>query len=129
MKTRNYKYLAMGGLALFTALLPACGEAHDTATSSSQELYRSKCAQCHGTTAAGDVGPNISGSTGAGIGAWTRAQFFAAVRAGVDDEGQQLCARMPHFSQSALSDEQLAGIHDYLLTVVNDAESKASGCR
>jgi mono/diheme cytochrome c family protein len=97
--------------------------------STSQGLYRSNCARCHGATAAGDIGPNISGSTSAGIGAWTREQFRKAVRAGVDDQGQPLCERMPHFSEGALSDEQLNGIHDYLLTVMNDRESKASGCR
>ena len=132
MGTRNYDWLAaVSGFALFAWLLPACGGggANDTTTSSSQQLYRSNCAQCHGAAAAGDIGPNISGSTRAGIGGWTREQFFKAVRGGVDDEGQQLCAQMPHFSESALSDEQLASIHDYLLTVVNDREVTASGCR
>ena len=130
MGTRSYDLLAaVGGFALFAWLLPACGGTDDTTMSSNQQLYRSNCAQCHGATAAGDVGPNISGSTRAGIGGWTREQFFKAVRGGVDDEGQQLCAQMPHFSESALSNEQLASIHDYLLTVMNDREVTASGCR
>jgi mono/diheme cytochrome c family protein len=130
MGNRTYQLLAVvGEFAFFAWLLAACGGANDTTMSGGEGLYRSSCAQCHGITAAGDVGPNISGSTRAGIGGWTRQQFFKAVRAGVDDEGQELCAQMPHFSQSALSDEQLANIHDYLLTVVNDRDSKASGCR
>ena len=130
MGTQSHHLLAaLGGFALFAGLVAACGGANDATMSTSQALYRSNCARCHGATAAGDIGPNISGSTSAGIGGWTREQFRKAVRAGVDDEGQQLCEQMPHFSESALSEEQLAGIHDYLLTVVNDRESAPSGCR
>ena len=130
MGIRSYGLLAaVGGFALFAWLLPALGGASDATMTGNQGLYRSNCAECHGTAAAGDIGPNISGSSRAGIGGWTREQFFNAVRFGIDDEGQRLCARMPHFSKSALSDEQLTGIHDYLLTEVNDREWKASGCR
>jgi mono/diheme cytochrome c family protein len=116
---------------LVVAALSACSS-NDSADSSTGEtgasLYKSQCSLCHGTQGQGDIGPNITGSTTAGIGGWTKAQFTTAVRTGVDDEGEALCDLMTRFSTTTVSDDQLTKIHDYLLSQVNDTEHEATGC-
>jgi mono/diheme cytochrome c family protein len=117
-------------LCLAAAALPACGSnSSDSSTGETgASLFTSQCATCHASQGQGDLGPNITGSTTAGIGSWTSAQFATAVRTGIDDEGESLCSGMTRFSTSALSDTQLTKIHDYLLTQVNDTEHEATGC-
>jgi mono/diheme cytochrome c family protein len=120
----------IGFFCLAAGALAACGSSsNDTGTSETGEsLYRSQCATCHGAQGQGDLGPNITGSTVAGIGSWTSAQFTTAVRTGVDDEGEPLCSGMTRFSTSVISDDQLTKIHDYLLTQINDTEHEPTGC-
>jgi mono/diheme cytochrome c family protein len=98
------------------------------ASAAGAPLFATNCSSCHGPKAAGQIGPNITGSTSAGIGSWTAAQFMTAVRTGVDDEGEQLCSTMPKFATSDLSDANLAAIHDYLLTLMSDTENPGTGC-
>jgi len=116
----------LSGLAMVCLLASASACSSDDKnndngdSSSGQALFTSNCSTCHGSKGEGGVGANITGSTTAGIGSWTAAQFMAAVRSGVDDEGMQLCATMPKFSSSLLSDAQVTSIHDFLLMQMND---------
>jgi mono/diheme cytochrome c family protein len=121
---------ALASSVLAVAALSACGSnSTDSSTAETgAALYQSQCGSCHGAQGQGDLGPNITGSTVAGIGSWTSAQFSGAVRTGIDDEGKQLCSGMTRFSTSTLSDEQLGKIHDYLLTQLNDTEHEATAC-
>lgn len=124
----------IGGICVATAaFLPACGssdsgDSTDQSSKTGQELFASQCSACHGTQGEGSIGPNITGSTSAGIGSWTAAQFATAVRTGVDDEGEELCTQMTRFSAAALSDDQVTKIHDYLMMQMNDTELEGSGC-
>jgi mono/diheme cytochrome c family protein len=119
----------LSGLAVVSLLasLTACSSDdknndgnNNTDSSSGQALYTTNCSSCHGSKGEGGIGANITGSTSAGIGSWTAAQFMSAVRDGKDDEGVQLCATMPKFPASQLSDAQVTSIHDYLLSQMND---------
>lgn len=117
----------LSGLALVSLLAAITGCSSDdnkdnnnTDSSSGQALYTNNCATCHGSKGEGGIGANITGSTTAGIGSWTAAQFTSALREGKDDEGMQLCAAMPKFTASQLSDAQVTSIHDYLLSQMND---------
>src|SRR5262245_29812702 len=113
----------LAGLAL-TAAVPACGGGDDggggTPSATGMKLYTNNCLICHGTTGAGLLGPNITGSTTAGIGSWTYAQFVAAVRTGVDDEGKQLCADMTRFPATQINDADLKAIHDFVISTVDN---------
>jgi len=115
----------LSGLAVMSLLasLTACSsddKNNNGDSSSGQALYTTNCSMCHGSKGEGGIGANITGSTTAGIGSWTPAQFLSALRDGKDDEDMQLCATMPKFSASQLSDAQVSSIHDYLLSQMND---------
>ncbi|HWK88745.1 MAG TPA: cytochrome c [Longimicrobium sp.] len=73
------------------------------------------CRGCHGPTLAGDHGsPDI---TPAGIGAWTEADFFKAMRTGVRPDGTRIDEFMPWKSVGKLSDTELRALWMYLESV------------
>jgi mono/diheme cytochrome c family protein len=86
-----------------------------------QLVASNDCASCHATNLAGSpkgvphysgvYAPNITADPSTGIGGWTDAQIEAAIRDGVDDQGQPLCWVMPRFP---LADADLAKIVTYL---------------
>jgi len=85
------------------------------------------CNSCHGPAGAGDYGPNITFSTTAGIGAWTQAQFNAAVRTGVDTDGTMLCLSMTRFP--SISDASMADLFAYLKAQpINDTKNPGTFC-
>jgi mono/diheme cytochrome c family protein len=107
-------------------LLPACGT--PTVMPSVEEgtrLYTTNaCNGCHGENAEGrPLGPNISGSTSAGIGSWTQEQFTAALVEGrglalADGGVNALCANMPRFTR--LNPTQLADLLAFLKSKSSD---------
>jgi mono/diheme cytochrome c family protein len=86
------------------------------------------CSICHGPKGAGLLGPNITGSTSAGIGSWTDAQFTTSVRTGVNDKGRELCADMTRFPVALISDAQLTAIHDFLKANINNTANNGTSC-
>lgn len=83
------------------------------------------CTSCHGADLSGADSPlqdteqypaNITQDKDTGIGDWTDAQITSALKTGIDDQGEQLCPKMPHFGET-LSDAQIALIVGYLRTV------------
>jgi len=74
------------------------------------------CRDCHGADLHGGtpgqlppVGPDLAIAKG-----WTRDQFIATLRTGVDPSGHQLSAEMPWKQIGLLDDTELAAIHLYL---------------
>ena len=122
----------LASLAIFGFLFGplACGNDSHQGGSAKEGavVFAASCATCHGPEAAGGIGPNITSSVSAGIGTWTEEDFFRAVRTGVDDEGETLCALMPRFAPATLSDVQVSSIYAYLQTLVNDTENAGTGC-
>lgn len=90
--------------------------------------YDSICMVCHGETAGGGIGPNISGSVSAGIGSWTEAEFNRAVREAIGRNGEKYCALMVAYPASAIPDTDLRNIYAYLLSLKNDTPNKGNGC-
>jgi cytochrome c553 len=86
------------------------------------------CSLCHGTDAVGGLGPNISGSLTAGIGAWTEAEFTRSVREAKDRTGQPLCVLMTPYTAAMMSDVQLKDLHAYLLSVKSETPNRGTGC-
>jgi len=72
------------------------------------------CPSCHGENAAGLYGRNITPSRTAGIGAWNYKQFYTALHYGTDPDGRQLCAAMPRFSESEISERGTKNLYAYL---------------
>lgn len=85
------------------------------------------CASCHTDQAAGSAplagrdapfpgtqvyAPNITPDSDTGIGGWTDDDIISAIRVGVDDEGDTLCAKMPRFG--SLSDADAKALVAYL---------------
>lgn len=79
-----------------------------------QTLFTNKgCNACHGMSAEGSAsGPNISGSTTAGIGAWSQADFAKAVRQAVSPTGKMYCSSMQPLP--TLSDTQVADLFAFV---------------
>ncbi len=131
-------------LALTLAVAPfavACGSSDtaDTTTTTTTTTstggaaagattYKSVCASCHGADAAGNLGPNITGSMSAGIGAWTEEQFITALRTGVNADGLELCSKMPKYGAAQLTDADLANVFAHLSTLSNDSEMLGTLC-
>ncbi len=93
-----------------------------------------KCFDCHGPQLAGNqdgvasptaVGglaypPNLTPDTVTGLGCWTNAQITNAFLNGIDNQGQPLCAPMPHFGalgDAGIDDAQAAAVVEYLRSV------------
>ena len=72
------------------------------------------CNSCHGANGQGELGPNITLSTTAGIGSWTYAQFHDAVRLAKDKDGTKLCAQMVAFEEKYASEQDIADIYAFL---------------
>lgn len=92
------------------------------------KLYVDNCSICHGETAQGTLGPNITFSATAGIGSWNQSQFSTAIRDGVDPKGRELCVDMTRYSATLLGDAELAAIFDYLKTLSNDTAQRGTLC-
>lgn len=59
--------------------------------------------------------PNLTPDKDTGLGDWSDDQIAKAIKTGVDDEGAQLCPKMPHFKD--LTDEEVTAIVGYLRTL------------
>jgi cytochrome c553 len=91
-------------------------------------VYGTNCSLCHGTDAVGGIGPNISGSVTAGIGAWTEVEFNRAVREAKDRTGTSFCALMTPQAATTISDVQLRDLRAYLLSVKSDTPNTGTSC-
>ena len=88
------------------------------------------CVNCHGASGEGLVGPNITGSSSAGIGSWSEQEFNDAVRNGKSPTGNMLCMTMPAYPATVVSDADLVDIFAYLKTTQdNTANLGTSGCK
>jgi hypothetical protein len=92
------------------------------------KIVYAQCTACHAETAAGGLGPNITGSVTAGIGSWSEAEFNRVIREGVDRTGQKLCVLMSVYPATSMSDVQLRDLYAYLRTLSNDTPNRGSGC-
>lgn len=120
---------------LLALALAACGadtsanpDAGANTTSPGKTLYAARCTSCHGSTGAGGIGPNITGSTTAGIGAWTDAQFADSLRLGKNAAGETLCQTMPRYTAAQLTDAQVADLFTHLKTLSSDTANPGTGC-
>lgn len=125
-------------LILVPALaLAACGGGDITPIDNTEAVKKGAalvksngCDGCHTSSTASDgvlsgqdvtvtkssiSGPNLTPDTETGIGSWTDAQITAAIRAGVDEKGTELCVSMPKFSD--LTDDETASILAYLKSI------------
>lgn len=88
------------------------------------------CNNCHTSSTASDgvlsgqdtaitmspaSGPNLTPDTDTGIGSWTAAQITAALRTGINEKGETLCASMPKYDK--LTDDETASIAAYLKSI------------
>jgi mono/diheme cytochrome c family protein len=114
-------FVGIGSVAIFAACSSSSSSSTDTPVSLGQQIVTTQdCAGCHGGDFAGTVGiaefptmnaPNITPDKDTGVGDWTDAQLVAAIRTGVDDEGQTLCV-MPVFH--TFTDTDVANVIAYL---------------
>lgn len=88
------------------------------------------CNVCHGANGEGQLGPNITGSTAAGIGTWTYAEFSNQIRTLTKKDGTKNCstAGMPAYTATDLPDADVADIYAYLMSVKNETPNKGSAC-
>lgn len=126
-------------LPFLVVLVAACGAPPDPGQGAGQKLVpdpaappdgaaivaREGCARCHqddaarplaGRSSAPPYGPNLTPDADTGLGGWSDEQILAAIRAGTDDGGHELCAVMPRFS--ALSDDDARALVRYLRGLV-----------
>lgn len=69
------------------------------------------CGSCHGSMGEGGLAPNITKSAAGGIGAFTQAQFHAAVREAKNKEGGKLCVAMAAYDTTQLSEQDIADLY------------------
>jgi Cytochrome c len=81
------------------------------------KMTSAACDSCHGTMGEGSSGPNISGSTTAGIGMWSQTQFHDAVRLGKNRTGGMLCNLMAPATVANVSDQAIADIFAWLQSI------------
>ena len=94
--------------------------------SAGMTLYRS-CNGCHGNAGEGNAtGPNITGSTTAGIGAWTQAELTKAVKQAIGRDNMAFCATMTPYP--TLTDVQLADLFAFLKAQKNDTVQRGTAC-
>ena len=125
------------GVAILLAASPALAGASDPQEFTQIERGRylavaSDCASCHtipgsNTPFAGGraietpfgniIAPNITPDRETGIGAWSDAEFAAAVRKGVRRDGSPLYPAMPYNAYTKMSNDDVQAIHAYLSTV------------
>ncbi|HYQ41142.1 MAG TPA: cytochrome c [Polyangiaceae bacterium] len=108
--------LASGGSAMSTdADAGAANGPTNGSVARGAALYAAQsCNACHGVTAAGDQGPNITSSPSAGIGAWTYQQFHDALRLAKGKDGRALCLFMPPLMVSELSEQAIQDLYAFL---------------
>lgn len=101
------------------------GSISTTTPASGKDLVaQNKCADCH-TGSAGELagsdkaipgtqqfGANITPDKDTGIGDWTDDQIKTALTQGTDDQGAELCPKMPKFTE--LTDSDISAIVSYL---------------
>ena len=80
------------------------------------------CKGCHGADLTGGIAhapddPPSTNLTPAGIGAWTEADFFNALRKGVRPDGSAIDAVMPWASSGRMTDDEIRAVWAYLKTV------------
>ncbi len=83
-------------------------------SSTGQELYAGNCAGCHGADGGGGVGANLKLADGPK--SWTQQQFHTVLREGKLPDGKELNNIMPRFSDSQLTDADIANIFAYVKT-------------
>ena len=108
-------------------LLAACGDTGSTNVDGLNN-YTANCFSCHGTGGVGGIGPNITFSTTAGIGAYSQTDLLTIVRTGTKPNGTVTCDTMTRFSATQLSDAKVQTIYTYLQTLKNDTVNKGSSC-
>ena len=86
------------------------------------------CNACHGERGEGLLGPNITMSLTAGIGAWSYRQFYDAVRFARDRDGQPLCILMVAADPSYVSDQGVADLYAFLSTTRSDVRNRGTYC-
>jgi mono/diheme cytochrome c family protein len=93
-----------------------------------QALYVARsCNGCHGASGEGNAtGPNITGSTTAGIGNWSLADFTKAVREAKSPTGRQYCSTMTAFP--SMTDPQVLDLFTYLKGQKNDTAQRGQAC-
>ena len=75
------------------------------------------CTSCHSKDYGGDgYYPNITNDMATGIGSWTDAEIKSAIREGKGKGGEVLCAEMPHYAASQISDSDLSDLVAFLRT-------------
>lgn len=116
----------VGGASVGGASGGSAGAAPTGDVAQGESLYSGQCIVCHGPGAVGGLGPNITGSTTAGIGSWTEAQFTRSVKEAVDENGQKLCSSMLPFS--GLSDAQVKNLYAYLRSLKDDTVNAGTQC-
>lgn len=72
------------------------------------------------------AGPNLTPDGETGLGEWSDDAIVRAIRDGVDNEGEALCASMPRFS--ALSDDDGAAVVAYLRSLTPERSSIEGSC-
>lgn len=78
--------------------------------SAGSKTYAASCAGCHGANAEGGVGPTL-----AEVKNWSLAQFTTTLREGKTPT-RELAALMPRFSETQLTDSDVANIYTHLTT-------------
>jgi len=88
------------------------------------------CTGCHGPELVGGPShepgaPPAANLTPAGIGTWTEADFFKALRSGVRPDGTAINPAMPWASSGRMTDDELRALWLYLRTVPAKETPKA----
>jgi cytochrome c553 len=98
--------------------LPPSALAPDPVKAGEQLVAKAGCRACHGPHFEGGFGPppGAANLTPVGIGGWTEADFFAALRRGVRPNGARLAETMPR-TLGAMEDSDLRRIFAYLQTL------------
>lgn len=128
------------GVATAMAALPLCGHGADPSTDLiSRGAYLAKvsdCVACHSapggkpfagglamTTPMGKIfTTNITPDAETGIGRYTEAEFFRAVRGGVAKDGRNLYPAMPYPSYAKMSDEDTRALYAYFMRGVESVK-------
>lgn len=82
--------------------------------SNGRAVFISNCAGCHGANGGGNIGPALT--TADGPKSWTLAEFTLSLRQGKTPE-RELNSTMPRYSETQLTDEQIADLQAYIKTL------------
>jgi len=140
---RLFIILAFGGIAVLAAALwitrpltvdaAAVSGIEGVAADGEMVFALGSCASCHATPG-GDkavlaggrefatdfgtfVAPNISPDDAQGLGSWTQADFFNAMRKGTSPKGKHYFPAFPYASFARMSDADIANLWSYLGTL------------